>query len=187
MVAAMSFAGATPETSSTVDSLVGGLPSFLAQLNLGIVALVVNLVVMVGGERGDARVGRRDGDRRAASSAFRAGRVERFAVSVGEDVLADLHRRLDATRWPDEAPDAGPEHGFGLAAARELAAYWRDGYDWRAAEARLNGFEQHVGRRRALHRRRAIPARRCVLLHGWPSSVWEFVRLAPAAAPSTRG
>jgi solute:Na+ symporter, SSS family len=47
MVAAMSFAGATPETSSTVDALIGGLPSFLAQLNLGIVALVVNLVVMV--------------------------------------------------------------------------------------------------------------------------------------------
>ena len=47
----MSFAGATPETSSTVDSLIGGLPSFLAQLNLGIVALVVNLIVMVGGER----------------------------------------------------------------------------------------------------------------------------------------
>jgi SSS family solute:Na+ symporter len=48
MVAAMSFAGATPETASTVDSLIGGLPSFLAQLNLGIVALVVNLIVMVG-------------------------------------------------------------------------------------------------------------------------------------------
>ena len=48
MVAAMSFAGATPETSSTVDSLIGGLPSFLAQLNLGIVALVVNLIVMTG-------------------------------------------------------------------------------------------------------------------------------------------
>ncbi len=48
MVAAMSFAGATPETASTVDSLIGGLPPFLAQLNLGIVALVVNLIVMVG-------------------------------------------------------------------------------------------------------------------------------------------
>jgi SSS family solute:Na+ symporter len=47
MVAAMSFAGATPETSSTVDAFIGGLPSFLAQLNLGIVALVVNLLVMV--------------------------------------------------------------------------------------------------------------------------------------------
>jgi SSS family solute:Na+ symporter len=48
MVAAMSFAGATPETSSTVDSLIGGLPGFLAQLNLGIVALVANVIVMVG-------------------------------------------------------------------------------------------------------------------------------------------
>ena len=47
MVAAMSFTGATPETSSTVDSFIGGLPSFLAELNLGIVALVVNLIVMV--------------------------------------------------------------------------------------------------------------------------------------------
>src|SRR3954468_24836774 len=48
MVGAMSFAGATPETSSTVDSLIGGLPPFLAQLNLGIVALVMNLFVRVG-------------------------------------------------------------------------------------------------------------------------------------------
>jgi SSS family solute:Na+ symporter len=47
MVAAMSFTGATPETSSTVDAFIGGLPSFLAELNLGIVALVVNLIVMV--------------------------------------------------------------------------------------------------------------------------------------------
>jgi SSS family solute:Na+ symporter len=46
VVAAMSFAGKTPGTSSTVDSLVGGLPSFLAQLNLGIVALLINIVVM---------------------------------------------------------------------------------------------------------------------------------------------
>ena len=47
MVAAMSFAGSTPETSSTVDSFIDGLPSFLAQLNLAIVALVVNLIVML--------------------------------------------------------------------------------------------------------------------------------------------
>ena len=59
-------------------------------------------------------------------------------------VLEDLRRRLDATRWPDEPPHAGPSTGSGLAAARELAAYWRDGYDWRAAEAVLNGFEQAV-------------------------------------------
>jgi solute:Na+ symporter, SSS family len=45
MVAAMSFAGATPETASTVDALIPGLPGFLAQLNLAILALVVNLAV----------------------------------------------------------------------------------------------------------------------------------------------
>jgi solute:Na+ symporter, SSS family len=47
MVAAMSFAGATPETASTVDSFIGGLPDFLGQLNLAIVALLVNLLVTV--------------------------------------------------------------------------------------------------------------------------------------------
>src|SRR4051812_2112504 len=45
LVAAVSFAGATPETASTVDALIGGLPSFLAQMNLAILALVLNLVV----------------------------------------------------------------------------------------------------------------------------------------------
>jgi SSS family solute:Na+ symporter len=45
VVAAMTFSGATPGTSTTLDSLVGGLPAFLAQLNLGVVALAVNFVV----------------------------------------------------------------------------------------------------------------------------------------------
>jgi solute:Na+ symporter, SSS family len=45
VVAAMTFSGATPGTSTTLDSLVGGLPAFLAQLNLGVVALVVNFAV----------------------------------------------------------------------------------------------------------------------------------------------
>ncbi len=67
MVAAMSFTGATPETSSTVDSFIGGLPAFLAQLNLGIVALVVNLLVMVGVSAAT----------RGAASASAGGRFQR--------------------------------------------------------------------------------------------------------------
>jgi SSS family solute:Na+ symporter len=67
MVAAMSFAGATPETSSTVDSFIGGLPPFLAQLNLGIVALVVNLLVMAGVSAAT----------RGAASASAGGRFQR--------------------------------------------------------------------------------------------------------------
>jgi SSS family solute:Na+ symporter len=48
VVAAMTFSGATPGSSTTLDSLVGGLPPFLAQLNLGVVALAVNLAVTLG-------------------------------------------------------------------------------------------------------------------------------------------
>jgi pimeloyl-ACP methyl ester carboxylesterase len=104
--------------------------------------------------------------------------VERFAVAVGEEVLEDLRRRLDATRWPDEPPEAGPEHGFGLSDARALAAYWRDEYDWRAAEAVLNSFaEQAVVD--GVHYFADGDGPPLVLLHGWPSSVWEFVRLVP--------
>ena len=103
--------------------------------------------------------------------------TEHFAVAVGDDVLADLKRRLEATRWPDEAPDAVPDHGFGLAAARELAQYWLDGYDWKAAEATLNGFEQ--GKAEGVHFIADGDGPPLLLLHGWPSSVWEFVRLLP--------
>ena len=108
-----------------------------------------------------------------------------FEVRVDEAVLDDLRRRLDATRWPDEAPDASPEHGFGLERARELAAYWRDGYDWRAAEAVLNGFEQSVSDG-GVHHFAAGDGPPLVLLHGWPSSVWEFTRIAPLLAGHAR-
>jgi pimeloyl-ACP methyl ester carboxylesterase len=110
--------------------------------------------------------------------------VERFAVDVGEEVLDDLRRRLDGTRWPDEAPDAVPEHGFGLAAARDLAAYWRDGYDWRAAEATLNTFEQFVVD--GVHVVTEGDGPPLLLLHGWPSSVWEFHRIIPLLRDSMR-
>jgi microsomal epoxide hydrolase len=92
-------------------------------------------------------------------------------------VLDDLWRRIDAVRWPDEPPDAGPEHGVGLAQARELARYWREEYDWRAAEAVLNSFESAVVK--GVHHLRDGDGVPLVLLHGWPSSVWEFTRIIP--------
>ncbi len=169
MVAAMSFAGATPQTSSTVSSFIGGLPSFLGDLNLGIVALVVNVIVMAAVSAFTRGAAPAPGER-ALRARGGGRRVERFAVAVEEAVLEDLARRLDATRWPE----AG-EGGLALESARRLAAYWRDGYDWRAAEAALNGFEQFL-----------VDGMHCIcegsgppllLMHGWPSSVWEFHRL----------
>ena len=83
--------------------------------------------------------------------------MERFSLNVDEAVLDDLRRRLDATRWPDDG--AGRPRGLAPRRARS-PRYWRDGYDWRAAEADAERFEQFTRRRRALHRR-GRRARRC--------------------------
>jgi microsomal epoxide hydrolase len=68
--------------------------------------------------------------------------ISPFRIDVPQEQLDDLKRRLDATRWPDEVPGAGWAQGIPLDYTRELAGYWRDTYDWRAQEARLNSFPQ---------------------------------------------
>src|SRR3712207_2865611 len=72
------------------------------------------------------------------------GEAKAFRVALPESVLADLRERLERTRWPDETPGSGWGYGMSLPYAKELAAYWKDGYDWRAQEARLNAFEQYT-------------------------------------------
>ena len=54
-----------------------------------------------------------------------------FTVSVPEPVLTDLRDRLARTRWPDEIPGAGWDYGVSLTYLKELAEYWRTGFDWR--------------------------------------------------------
>lgn len=108
------------------------------------------------------------------------GGARPFRVALPEPVLADLRERLERTRWPDEIPGSGWSYGMSLPYAKELAAYWKDGYDWRAQEVRLNAFEQYTVSLGGIdlhfiHERGAgedpLPI---LLLHGWPSSVWEF-------------
>ena len=65
-----------------------------------------------------------------------------FTLNVSDAVLTDLRARLERVRWPDEAPAAGWQHGTSLAYMKELVAYWRDRYDWRAHEAQLNRLPQ---------------------------------------------
>jgi len=124
------------------------------------------------------------------------GGARPFRVALPESVLADLRERLDRTRWPDEIPGSGWSYGMSLPYAKELAAYWRDGYDWRAQEARLNAFEQYTVSLGGIdlhfiHERGAgedpLPI---LLLHGWPSSVWEFhkiVRSWTSSCPTATG
>jgi hypothetical protein len=102
--------------------------------------------------------------------------VEPFAIEVREEVLDDLHARLGRVRWPGELDGPGWEDGTSAAWLRELVAYWRSGFDWRAQEAQINRYAQYradVGgvRVQYVHERGVGPAPLpLVLTHGWPSS-----------------
>src|SRR6267143_988479 len=86
-------------------------------------------------------------------------------VHIPEAALADLRERLARTRFPDEPPLEPWSSGTSLAHLRELVDYWKNGFDWRAQEARINRFRQLT-----------IPL---LLAHGWPGSVVEFLEIIP--------
>jgi pimeloyl-ACP methyl ester carboxylesterase len=109
-------------------------------------------------------------------------------VAVGDDVLDDLTRRLDAARWPDQVPGHGWEAGAPVDHVRELAARWRDGFDWRACEDVLNSFSQYTAPVAGidLHFIDEGAGTPVLVLHGWPSTVWEFHELVPALRSDAR-
>jgi pimeloyl-ACP methyl ester carboxylesterase len=106
--------------------------------------------------------------------------VRPFRVKVDDTVLTDLKARLDRARWPDAVDGAGWDHGVDLAYMKDLVAYWRDRYDWRAQEREFNKFDQFVTTIDGLDvhflhvRSKETNALPLVLVHGWPGSVYEF-------------
>jgi pimeloyl-ACP methyl ester carboxylesterase len=129
--------------------------------------------------------------------------IEEYRVSIPQADLDDLADRLARTRWPSSlpgaawdrgAPGAGWERGVPVGYLRELAEYWRDGFDWRAQEARLNSYPQYTTRIDGqkihfLHVKSPEPdATPLLLLHGWPGSVVEFTRvIGPLSDPGSHG
>ncbi|MDR8412649.1 epoxide hydrolase [Nonomuraea sp. 3-1Str] len=106
-----------------------------------------------------------------------------FHIDVPEAELDELRRRLDATRWPAGLPGTGWTRGTPVEHAKELAAYWRSEFDWRAQERRLNALPQFTtvldGQSvHFAHIRSDDPgALPLVLLHGWPMSFVEFLEV----------
>ncbi|RDI31999.1 epoxide hydrolase family protein [Lentzea flaviverrucosa] len=103
-----------------------------------------------------------------------------FRVDIPEADLADLRHRLSTARWPAQAGTDGWTRGVPVAELRSLAQYWAGGFDWRAAEARLNAFPQFVTEidGQPIHfvhvrstREDALPL---LLVHGWPSTFADF-------------
>ena len=120
--------------------------------------------------------------------------IRPFEIAIAQADLDDLNDRLDRARWPRRLPGDGWSRGVPVADLRELAGYWRNEYDWRRQEARLNEFPQFMTEIDGqdihfLHVRSAEPdALPLVLTHGWPNSFAEFTEvIAPLTDPRTNG
>ncbi|RAO06150.1 epoxide hydrolase family protein [Micromonospora noduli] len=110
-----------------------------------------------------------------------------FRIDVPDAVLDDLRARLARTRFTDRSGNQPWQGGVDPDYLRDLVSYWHDGYDWRAREAELNAYPQHlavVGGRKLhfLHVRATRPAGTpaplpLILSHGWPSSFVEMLPL----------
>lgn len=120
--------------------------------------------------------------------------IRPFHIHVPEKAVAELRRRIRATRWPNKETVADRSQGGQLANMQDIAAYWGSGYDWRKAEAKLNalpqfvttidGVEIHFIHVRSRHPN-ALPV---IITHGWPGSVLEQIKvIAPLADPIAYG
>ncbi|HXS01777.1 MAG TPA: epoxide hydrolase N-terminal domain-containing protein, partial [Pyrinomonadaceae bacterium] len=70
--------------------------------------------------------------------------IRPFQVSFPDAELADLRRRIDATRWPEKETVTDSTQGVQLATTQKLARYWATEYDWRKVEAKLNSYPNFV-------------------------------------------
>ena len=115
-------------------------------------------------------------------------------VSILDEDLAELRRRIEATRWPERETVDDDSQGVPLATMQALARYWASAHDWRTVEATLNtlpqfrteidGLELHFLHVRSQHQD-ALPL---IVTHGWPGSIIEQLKLiGPLTDPTTHG
>jgi pimeloyl-ACP methyl ester carboxylesterase len=120
--------------------------------------------------------------------------IRPFQVHFPDEALADLRRRVAATRWPERETVADFSQGVKLATMQSLARYWASGYDWRKCEARLNalpnfitqidGLDIHFIHARSRHAS-ALPM---IITHGWPGSIVEQLKIVePLTNPTAHG
>jgi epoxide hydrolase len=120
--------------------------------------------------------------------------IRPFRIDIPHADLDDLRERLAKTRWPDELPDVGWTYGVPSEYLKDLAEYWRTGYDWREHEARFNAFPQFTttidgANVHFLHVRSPEPdALPLIITHGWPGSIAEFLDvIGPLTDPRAHG
>ena len=131
---------------------------------------------------------------RQAKTESRAEAIRPFRVHYPDETIADLKRRIAATRWPDKEIVSDQSQGVQLATVQKLARYWEKDYDWRKCEAKLNalpqfiteidGLDIHFIHVRSKHEN-ALPL---IVTHGWPGSVIEQLKIIdPLTNPTAHG
>ncbi|KRB55359.1 multidrug MFS transporter [Rhizobium sp. Root708] len=129
----------------------------------------------------------------ALAAADRTAGVKPFKFTATDEQLADLIRRITATRWPDEETVPDDTQGVRLDMIKKLAKHWQS-YDWRKAEARMNSFPQfiteidgidiHFIHVKSKHEN-ALPI---IITHGWPGSIIEQMKIIkPLTDPTSHG
>ena len=122
------------------------------------------------------------------------GDIRPFQVSFSDTELAELRRRVKATRWPERETVPDATQGVQLDTVRALAAYWATEYDWRKCEAKLNALPQFITNIDGLdihfiHVRSKNPnALPVIITHGWPGSIIEQLKIiGPLTDPVAYG
>jgi pimeloyl-ACP methyl ester carboxylesterase len=120
--------------------------------------------------------------------------VRAYQVHFPDEALADMKRRIVATRWPPREIVGDATQGVQLATMQKLARYWGTDYDWRKAEAKLNAFPQFVTEIDGvdihfIHVRSKQPkALPIIITHGWPGSILEQLKMIePLTKPAAHG
>ncbi|OHC33567.1 MAG: multidrug MFS transporter [Pseudomonadales bacterium RIFCSPLOWO2_12_60_38] len=130
----------------------------------------------------------------ASSASTHPESIRPYRIHVDEAQLADLKKRIAATRWPDKETVNDVSQGVQLAQVQALVKYWGSGYDWRKAEAKLNALPEFITTIdgvdiQFIHVRSPNPnAMPLLLTHGWPGSQFEFLKtIGPLTDPVAYG
>src|ERR1700690_1818488 len=120
--------------------------------------------------------------------------IRPFHINFQEEQLADLRRRIVATKWPERETVSDATQGVQLATMKKLARYWATDYDWRKVEARLNALPQFVTTIDGLDihfihvRSKQANALPVIVTHGWPGSIIEQLKIiGPLTDPTAYG
>jgi pimeloyl-ACP methyl ester carboxylesterase len=120
--------------------------------------------------------------------------IRPFHWKASEEQLADLRRRIAATRWPEKQAVIDESQGVRLETMQRLARYWQTTYDWRKVEARLNALPQFITEIDGLDihfihvRSKHANALPLIVTHGWPGSIIEQLKIVdPLTNPTAHG